>query len=748
MQKDKIKNALIATTVFLLVLPIIIADECSTTTKVFVLGDSITMHGGKDYGYVMKLKSKCGATFASRGFSGKRSDYIASQFDMTVPSNNNILIIEAGVNDLREGKPASHVIQHITSMINKAKGKNMKVILLTTVPWKDHVDPSEPNTKWTAAKQAETDKFNAWVKTNPLGITSVDIYKALESSSGSKQMAKSDHVGDNLHPNAAGHKKIADAISAVFKTGGNAGSAGTGTTGTAGTTTTSGNLPIPASCTPQSFKYGTISNKIFDLVITTDEKETKILGIARQPIAVGLDKKKIPELGKDFVCKPVPAQKNIGQEFLKATYGNTQMNVEAQLQEIEFLKSLVPTITTTSDTFASTLGIARPDETKISLLNPKIKIHKKIVPAVLCVQKEIQDSCPGIGDFKLMNLRGYEWSVNDKNPEILPSSSYGISVDVNPPTDSMPKCIVDAFKKYGFRWGGEFKEPMIWHFEFMSDPNLLRTGTAQQLAATGGGGGPETTTTAIQVDSKYSVKADDPKFTCSYCGDMKAEYKKLFPNEELKNCKGWLDCCEGKCPPGSYINPTAKYYSQTDKKNYPMPADCVVQPTPPKKQYTYGNIGCATFSWRMALSAYGIEKSAKDVFCGKLSNIAVFPGFGGSLKSAHKKAGVGLKIVPFDWNAVVAEVKQGYPLIWDINDKNIALDGRCKNSKTSQHFMVAIGASDDYLIINDPGNWCGYKFSERMVINKDYFMQASKHKVMYIIYPPEQKDVHDVKLYV
>ncbi len=474
-------------------------------------------------------------------------------------------------------------------------------------------------------------------------------------------------------------------------------------------------------CVPIPYRYGTISKTIFDLVLSTEGNKTSILGISRVPIAVGI-KKEIRELKDGVVCKPLPAQRKMSQEFLKRVYGDKQMNIEPQLVDITFLSGFGKAGSEKAKNMESVKKFAFGK-------TDSIKVHRKVAPAFQCVEKEIMASCPGWNDYKISSLQGYLWSPLPDNPDILSASSFGIALDISLDDGSnVPSCWVQAFKKFGFAWGGDNREvPAYNHFEFLGDPNAILVGSKQQVSSA---------SVAAPVSSPYSIKADDGNIMCSYCGDMKSMFKRLYPDDNLMDCVGWLDCCRGKCPPGSYINPKAKYFSQADKSNYPMPAECVSQPAPPKKQYTYGNIGCAAFSWRMALSAYGIDRSAKDVFCGKLSNIAVFPAFGESIKRAYKNAGVNLKIVPFDWNTIVSEVKQGHPLIWDLDDKGLASTDRCPKSRTSQHFMVAVGASDDYLIIDDPGGWCGHKFSEHMVLSKDYFLNSAKHKIMYVIYPP------------
>ncbi|MFC1723599.1 GDSL-type esterase/lipase family protein [Nanoarchaeota archaeon] len=712
------KSALLRLSKFmiLLILFILISESvlsanpgCEPGKKVAVLGDSITVGGGREsWGYVNRMKEYCpGMTFTTFGYGGKTTITMLRQFKSKIKEGGfHWLIIMAGVNDAGSGFKTSVTKSNLRNIYKLAKEKQMKVIAMRITPFKK-------NSYWNTTNQILLEKANTWLASRPPNIDIVvDTYTPLGDPSDAALMKREYHVGDYIHPGKKGHEVLFNALKAALSGQAPAIAGTTSQVTTAGLTTTSG-----SQCVPRSFQYGTLSNQLFDMHLSTEGATTSIIGIARQPIAVGI--RKDITLPGGAVCRPIRPGQRLDMTFMKRIYGDTQMNVEAQLSTIKFFKK-------------------------------DIMVHKKVGQAFLCVEKAVEN-CDDAKSYQIHNILSWEWYPHPNNPDLLTSSSFGVTVNINPQSNypgtnntDIPRCLIDAFKKFGFSWGGDYPQNKIpSQFEFLADPNLILaqdpTQAAQSLLGTTGASTPGTTPSA-PVNSPHSTAAD--ALICTYCGDMKTEMKKLYPSA-TPQCTDWNGCCKAKCPPNSYINPKAKYYSQGDRSNYPMPPNCVVQPAPPNRQYTYSNIGCGTFSWRMALTGYGIQKSAKAVFCGKISSIAVFPGFGGSLKAAHKKAGVGLKIVPFQWEAVIAEVKKGYPLIWDIYDRDIGIKARCgKGSK--QHFMVALGASDEYLIINDPGNFCGTKDSEHMVISKNYFMKSAKHKVMYIILPPEQRDTHIV----
>lgn len=109
-----------------------------------------------------------------------------------------------------------------------------------------------------------------------------------------------------------------------------------------------------------------------------------------------------------------------------------------------------------------------------------IAVHKKIADAVMMAFMEIWDACghdqrqvdkTGASDFGgCFNYRVIAGSHK------LSNHSWGCAIDLSPKTNGFNKgkgtisnIVVDAFKKQGARWGGDYEgrtDPM--HFEFVS----------------------------------------------------------------------------------------------------------------------------------------------------------------------------------------------------------------------------------------------------------------------------------------
>ena len=129
-----------------------------------------------------------------------------------------------------------------------------------------------------------------------------------------------------------------------------------------------------------------------------------------------------------------------------------------------------------------------------------LQIHKKVAPALRCVERYINRTCKGpkerytpraIGGFRQANTyRGGEISNHlfgiaididpDRNPCCGCVSPWPDNAACRAPADSvygrtaLPRCWIDAFEHYGFYWLG--RDPGLrdtMHFEFLGDPELL-----------------------------------------------------------------------------------------------------------------------------------------------------------------------------------------------------------------------------------------------------------------------------------
>ena len=143
----------------------------------------------------------------NQGVNAQRSDVIAARFDEDVIAKKpDLVVIIAGVNDVYQGRPAQHVKDQLAAMYRKAREAGIKVVAGTIIPY---------NTA-TADQNARMHDINAWIRAQADAgvVTFVDTRAAVAAPGDPDKLASSP---DGLHPDAAGYRKMADAIEPAIR---------------------------------------------------------------------------------------------------------------------------------------------------------------------------------------------------------------------------------------------------------------------------------------------------------------------------------------------------------------------------------------------------------------------------------------------------------------------------------------------------------------------------------------------------
>jgi hypothetical protein len=190
---------------------------------------------------------------------------------------------------------------------------------------------------------------------------------------------------------------------------------------------------------------------LYDFIINSTFGSTTIVGIARQNIAIGISKE-TQQVGAGAVCLPIVSKMDYNMAFFKSTYGRIQVEIEPQLVPAQFM-------------------------------GKQVKVHRLVQPVLGCVEQEI-NACAEGKAYDFASISSFEWVGVDGDDSLLATSSFGISLNINldrnPNSEDgvlrtdIPQCVIDAFKKFGFRWGGEFgsvKTPS--YFVFTAAPSQV-----------------------------------------------------------------------------------------------------------------------------------------------------------------------------------------------------------------------------------------------------------------------------------
>lgn len=125
-----------------------------------------------------------------------------------------------------------------------------------------------------------------------------------------------------------------------------------------------------------------------------------------------------------------------------------------------------------------------------------VQVHRKIIPALQCVERELHRVCGG--KYHPQVLAGWR-SKNTYHQGEITNHLFGLAIDIDPhrnpcchciepwsnhprcgnrkatPYDhmEMPACWVETFERFGFYWLGHDKLEDTMHFEFLGDPDKI-----------------------------------------------------------------------------------------------------------------------------------------------------------------------------------------------------------------------------------------------------------------------------------
>ena len=134
----------------------------------------------------------------NRGVNGERSDQIAARFDRDVlTAAPRAVVIIAGVNDIYQGRPASHVIDQLRGMYGRAGAAGVALLAGTILPY----NTASPD------QNARMREVNDWIA--GAGVPWVDTRAAAADPRDPDRLASST---DDLHPSAEGYRRMAEAI--------------------------------------------------------------------------------------------------------------------------------------------------------------------------------------------------------------------------------------------------------------------------------------------------------------------------------------------------------------------------------------------------------------------------------------------------------------------------------------------------------------------------------------------------------
>ena len=183
--------------------------------KFAVLGDSIS-HGGAAYIPAGQLSCQwetyCEVPIKNLARSGDTSKQMLDRFDRDVlPFKPQVLLIMAGVNDIRTGATAEAVIKNLEALRDKCLANDITPVFGTLTSMNPELMKrlGIPLTDgdWREARE----QINLWIKTTPYFI---DVSTSLTDEFG---YLRAQLTPDGLHPALRGKKIMGELIAAYLK---------------------------------------------------------------------------------------------------------------------------------------------------------------------------------------------------------------------------------------------------------------------------------------------------------------------------------------------------------------------------------------------------------------------------------------------------------------------------------------------------------------------------------------------------
>lgn len=144
----------------------------------------------------------------NRGVNGERTDEIAARFDRDVLAHApDVLILLAGVNDVYQGRDAATVQAQLLAMYTRASEARIPIVACSIIPYDTAA----------AEQNARMHAINAWIERTASSTPGMAYCDTRAAAARPGDLDRLFETPDQLHPTAAGYRRMADALLPVIR---------------------------------------------------------------------------------------------------------------------------------------------------------------------------------------------------------------------------------------------------------------------------------------------------------------------------------------------------------------------------------------------------------------------------------------------------------------------------------------------------------------------------------------------------
>jgi len=143
-------------------------------------------------------------SFRNCGVFGERTDEIALRIG-DCAEGADALIVQGGINDIAQGRPAEGAADDLRSMVERGKEAGLGVAIADVLPWDNGFPDADPEIRALNDLIAEIGRRQ--------DVTVLPFYEALEDP-GARGLMASGLTSDGDHPTVAGYRLLGELVAA------------------------------------------------------------------------------------------------------------------------------------------------------------------------------------------------------------------------------------------------------------------------------------------------------------------------------------------------------------------------------------------------------------------------------------------------------------------------------------------------------------------------------------------------------